>query len=60
MIHGARAVVSRLSKHDDPRPQWLKALVARRGINRATVALANKTARIAWALLARNEEYVAA
>ena len=60
MIHGARAVVSRLSKHDDPRSQWLKALVARRGINRATVALANKTARIAWALLARNEEYVAA
>ena len=60
MIHGARAVVSRLAKHDDPRSQWLKALVARRGFNRAVVALANKTARIAWALLARDEEYVAA
>jgi len=57
MIHGARAVISRLDKHDDRRSRWLKALVARRGINRAIVALANKTARIAWALLTRNEEY---
>ena len=57
MIHGARAVISRLDKHDDQRSRWLKVLVARRGINRTIVALANKTARIAWALLARNEEY---
>ena len=60
MIHGARAVISRLDKHDDRRSRWLKALVARRGINRTIVALANKTARIAWALLARNEEYAVA
>jgi transposase len=60
MIHGARAVISRLSKHDDRRSNWLKALVARRGFNRATVALANKTARIAWTLLTRNEEYATA
>lgn len=60
MIHGARAVVSRLAKHDDRQSEWLKALVARRGINRTVVALANKTARIAWALLARKEEYAAA
>jgi transposase len=57
MIHGARAVVSRLSQHDDHRSTWLKALVARRGFNRTIVALANKTARIAWALLTRKEEY---
>lgn len=60
MIHGARAVMSRLAKHNDRRSQWLKAVAARRGFNRALVALANKTARIAWAVLARNEEYVAA
>lgn len=60
MIHGARAVVSRLAKHNDRRSEWLKGLVARRGINRTIVALANKTARIAWALLARQEEYRAA
>jgi len=55
MIHGARAVVSRLPTHDDHRSQWLKAVVARRGLNRAIVALANKTARIAWVILARRE-----
>ena len=57
MIHGARAIVSRLPKHDDRRSTWLQALVARRGFNRTIVALANKTARIAWALLSRKEEY---
>ena len=60
LIHGARAVVSRLPKHDDPRSAWLNALVARRGFNRTIVALANKTARIAWALLSRKEEYAIA
>ncbi len=60
MIHGARAVISRLAQHDDARSRWLKSLVERRGFNRTIVALANKTARIAWALLARGEEYVAA
>ena len=60
MIHGARAVISRLAQHDDARSRWLKALVERRGFNRTIVALANKTARIAWALLARGEEYAAA
>ena len=53
LIHGARAVVSRLPKHDNRRSTWLKALVVRRGFNRTIVALANKTARTAWALLNR-------
>jgi transposase len=60
MIHGARAVMFRLAKHDDRRSQWLKGLAARRGFNRTIVALANKTARAAWALLTRKEDYVAA
>lgn len=60
MIHGARSVMFRLAKHDDRRSLWLKAVAARRGFNRAVVALANKTARIAWALLTRREDYVAA
>jgi transposase len=59
LVHGARAVVSRLPKHDDRRSLWLKALVARRGFNRTIVALANKTARIAWVLLTRKEAYAA-
>ncbi len=60
MIHGARAVMICLAKHDDRRSQWLKGLAARRGLNRAIVALANKTARIAWAVLTRKEDYLAA
>jgi len=59
LIHGARAIVSRSAKHDDRQSTWLKALAARRGFNRTIVALANKTARIAWTLLSRKEEYVA-
>jgi transposase len=60
MIHGARAVVFRLAKHDDRRSQWLKGLAARRGFNRTIVALVNETARVAWALLTRKEGYAAA
>jgi transposase len=60
MIHGARAAMFRLAKHDDRRSQWLKGLAARRGFNRTIVALANKTARVAWALLTRKEDYAAA
>ena len=59
LIHGARAIVSRSAKHDDRQSTWLKALVARRGFNRTIVALANKTARIAWVLLSRKEGYAA-
>jgi transposase len=59
MIHGARSVMFRLASHDDRRSQWLKRLTARRGFNRTVVALANKTARVAWALLTRKEDYVA-
>ena len=60
MIHGARSVVMRLAKHDDRRSEWLKGLSARRGFNRTIVALANKTARIAWVMLTRKEVYTAA
>ena len=37
--------------------RWLRALIARRGKNRVAVALANKNARIVWALLAHDQEY---
>ena len=60
MIHGARAVAFRVSGRDDARSNWLKALVERRGFNRAVVALANKTARIAWALLTRSQSHALA
>ena len=57
LVHGARATLRWVdTKHDD-RSRWLRALLARRGKNRAAVALANKNARIAWALLAHNQGY---
>jgi transposase len=37
---------------------WLKGLIERRGFNKAAVALANKNARIIWALATRGGDYV--
>lgn len=62
LIHGARAAVnsSLKSTKTDARSRWIQALVARRNKNIATVALANKNARIMWSMLARTESYRAA
>lgn len=57
LIHGARAAVQAASYKSDARSQWIKRLRERRGKNVATVALANKNARILWALLARGQPY---
>jgi transposase len=56
-VHGARATLRWVDAKQDDRSRWLKALIARRGKNRAAVALANKNARVAWALLAHHQEY---
>lgn len=50
LIHGARAVVRGIGGRSDPLSVWLQGLVARRGKNKAAVALANKTARRLWAI----------
>jgi transposase len=57
LIHGARAVVRTVEGKQDVRSRWLQGLIVRRGKNRAGVAQANKTARIAWVLLAKGERY---
>jgi transposase len=57
LIHGARATLRWVEMKHDDRSRWLKALIGRRGKHRAAVALANKNARIAWALLVHNQEY---
>lgn len=51
LIHGARNVVQHAHKYSDRRSTWTTALAKRRGRNKATVALANKTARVAWILM---------
>jgi len=57
LIHGARAVLIRAKNLPDKKEQWLKDLVARRGHNKAIVALANKNARVMWAMMAKQEAY---
>src|SRR5260221_6962190 len=59
LIHGARTALPGLAKKDTPLGRWVKALLARAHRNVVTVALANKLARIAWAVLARDHQYVA-
>jgi transposase len=56
-IHGARAAMPSLSKGDTPLGAWLRALLARTHRNVALVALANKLARIAWAMLRRQRNF---
>lgn len=53
LVHGARVVIFRMNQ----RSRWVIELVARRGINKACVALANKTARIIWGVMAKKEDY---
>jgi transposase len=60
LVHGARAVVRTAPSKTDPNNQWVNQLRQRRGFNRATVAVANKNARIIWAVLRTGEPYRAA
>lgn len=56
LIHGARAVLRHLGEKQDADSVWLRALLARRGFNKACVALAHRNARRAWAIMARQAE----
>ena len=51
MIHGARTVHNWASRRDDQLSHWVKSIAERRGKHKATVALANKTARMVWVVL---------
>ena len=57
LVHGARATLRWVGLKTDRRSQWLRGLIERRGKNKAAVALANKNARIAWALLSSTQTY---
>ena len=57
LVHGARAVLRHVDSKEDGLSHWLKGLTSRKHINVATVALANKTARIAWALVHNEVAY---
>ncbi|SFC02227.1 IS110 family transposase [Collimonas sp. OK412] len=57
LIHGGRAVVRYADRHPSQYNGWLANLLARRHKNVVAVALANKNARIAWALLAKGRVF---
>jgi len=57
LIHGARAVLNWCEQKDDKLSLWLQQLKHRMTGNRAVVALANKLARIIWAVLAFDTEF---
>jgi len=59
LIHGARAVVIQAANKEDRLSDWINRIRATRGFNKAVVALANKLARISWAVLAKNTVYQA-
>ena len=59
LIHGARAVIQFSERKTDRVSQWVRSVDSRRGRNKACVALANKNARIIWALMVRGESYLA-
>jgi transposase len=57
LIHGARATLRWVKLKTDKRSPWIRGLLERRGWNRTAVAVANKNARIVWALLSRGGLY---
>jgi transposase len=56
LVTGATAVI-RLARQGNPSKVWATRLLGRKPARVVSVALANKTARIAWAVLARNQSY---
>ena len=59
LIHGARATVARV-RSGQIKSAWLSGLLSRQHFNVATVALANKTARVAWAVMSTEQAFAKA
>lgn len=57
LVHGARSVVLQAANKEDPLSRWVNRIREERGWNKAVVALANKMARIGWAVLRYNTRY---
>jgi transposase len=57
LVLGATSMVYRAGQWNSAAGAWVRGLLERRPVRHVTVALANKMARIAWAVMARNEVY---
>jgi transposase len=55
LVHGARSVLQHIGKRHDCLGTWAAKLKDKRGWNKAVVAMANKNARIMWAVMANAE-----
>ncbi|BBP97551.1 IS110 family transposase [Burkholderia sp. SFA1] len=57
LVQGARSLMRVLDRRSDPLARWVQELLRRRHSNVVACALANKMARIVWAILAKGGEY---
>ena len=57
LVHGARSELMHTARRNDGKSLWAEQLKASKGWNKAAVALANKHARIIWAMLAKDADY---
>lgn len=57
LIHGARSAIFRAGAKTDQRSRWISEKAKHLGTTKACVAVANKNARVIWALLAKGERY---
>jgi len=57
LVQGARSVALQAANRDDPLSRWINCLQERRGWHKTVVAIANKLARIGWAILRNNTCY---
>jgi transposase len=57
LIQGARAYINHIKEPKTTKDRWISGLVQRAGYGKASVALANKNVRTAWAILTQGTEY---
>ena len=57
LVHGARSVLCHIANKDDNLSNWLRQLSERKHFNIVTIALANKIARAAWAMINNDTQY---
>ena len=57
LVHGARSVVVHAVNKEDKRSKWVPSLREKKGMNKTTVAVANRNARIIWSIVKNNTVY---
>lgn len=57
LVNGATAVIRRVEKAEVRTAIWIRRLLDKKPARVASVAIANKTARIVWAVMLREQEY---